>query len=118
EFADFRDLKAPLTPIGTVATQRPVGVSQRWRFDHAGQRFALVLQADEGAPDRNAAEEVARAVNRIDDPAKSRRAGRLAGCLAQQAIGPLGIGLREWYSRRVPVVNLAGVAAVVVNTAE
>ena len=53
---------------------------------NAGQLFALVFQADECAPDRDVAEKIARAVNRIDDPAIAGRAGGIARFLTQETV--------------------------------
>jgi hypothetical protein len=44
------------------------------------------FEADQGGPERDAAHEAARAVDGIDDPAKTRATWRGAGFLAQEAV--------------------------------
>src|SRR5262249_37471277 len=66
--------------------QRPVGVAQARHVGDAGDLLAPVLQADERSPDRDAADEVARAVDGVDDPAEAGGAGRVPELFAEEAV--------------------------------
>src|SRR5262249_57471944 len=53
--------------------------------DDADGDLALLLERDQGRPDRDVAHEVLRAVDRIDDPAR-RGVARAAELLAEEAV--------------------------------
>src|SRR5690242_6755307 len=53
---------------------------------HAGQRFTGFLDGDQDTPEAIAAHEVPGAVNGVDDPAATARAGFVRAFLAQDAV--------------------------------
>ena len=69
-----------------MPAQSVKGLAQGGHLGHAGDQHALVFQADEHRPQGNAADETARAVDGINDPAKAGRAGPLAVFLAEKGI--------------------------------
>ena len=83
---------------------RPPAAAERGRRDAAGDDLAGLLERDERRPHRDAADEVGRAVDRIDDPAALVRSGGpldLALLLAEHDVaGPGGLELRAgWFPR-------------------
>ena len=55
-------------------------------FRDAGDLVILVLEADQRGPDGHAADEVAGAVDGVDDPAKAGGPGRVTRFLAEEAV--------------------------------
>src|SRR5690606_6969962 len=51
---------------------RPPALAERRGADHSDDRHAVDGEGDEGRPDRNAAQVVGGAVNRVDDPLTGR----------------------------------------------
>ena len=98
-------MQPPAVAKGAVAAQGPVGVAQRRHDGGAGDGLAAILQADERAPQRHAAHEVAGAVDGIDDPAKAGIAGLFAVLLAEEGV------LREGVDDAVAQERLGGAVA-------
>src|SRR5262249_48980235 len=69
ELGHVRHPNRPVAAIRAVAAQRPIGLSERRHLRNTGNRLASIFQTDQRGPNRDAADEVARAVDRIDDPA-------------------------------------------------
>jgi hypothetical protein len=72
-----------IVAVRALAARRPPALAQRGRRGDADNRAAVPLERDERRPDRDPADEVPRAVDRIDDPAGVRLLA--AALLAQEA---------------------------------
>src|SRR5207302_1057560 len=90
EGIDRRDAQLAVAAVGAVADQGAVGEAQRRNDGDAGDGFALVFEAHERGPDRDAADEAAGAVDRVDDPAVAGLAGGVARLFAEEAVGGKG----------------------------
>src|SRR5262249_5466736 len=84
--ANLGNVNPPIAAPGRIAAQRPEGLSQGRHLDDSRDGFVLVLEADQRAPDRDAADKVAGAVDGIDDPAKARTAGPIAMLFPEEAV--------------------------------
>ena len=60
---------------GAPPPGRPPAAAERRRGDHADHELAVELERDQRGPDRDAADEVRRAVDRVDDPPPRAPAG-------------------------------------------
>ena len=86
ERRDIGDADAAFVAVSAVAAQGAKDLLHGRHADDAGDQFALVFEADERGPDRDAADEAAGAVDRVDDPAIAGGAGRVAEFLAEEAV--------------------------------
>ena len=86
EFSNIRNADPPAAAVGAVAAQRPVGEAQGWDLGHTADLLPLVLQGDQRPPDRDATHEAARAVDGVDDPAKTGGARLIARLLTQECV--------------------------------
>src|SRR5262249_37920862 len=69
-----------------VAAQGVVGVAERGGLDDAGEELAPVLQADDGGPGGDAANEAPGTVDGVEHPAVAGGAGGVAVLLAEEAV--------------------------------
>src|SRR5918911_4989471 len=82
--ADSRDVDLAAVAICTLAARRPPTLSERGRRGQAHDRAAVALERDQRRPDRDPADEVARPIDRVDDPARLRLLA--AALLAEEAL--------------------------------
>ncbi len=90
ERRDLGNVEAAIVAEGAFAAESAISLAHSRHARHAGNLLLLVLQANEGGPKRNAADEIARAVDRIDDPSEAGIARSIARFLAQKAISGKG----------------------------
>jgi signal transduction histidine kinase len=76
--------------VRALASRRPPPLAERGRGCQADERAAVALERDERRPDRDPADEVPRAVDRIDDPARVRLLA--AALLAEEALAGAAFG--------------------------
>src|SRR5207342_3818811 len=77
--------------VGARTLGGPPALAQCRRADDADHRLALIDEGDQGGPDRDAADKVLGAVDRVDDPAAGTVA-RTAEFLAQDGVAGTGPG--------------------------
>ena len=89
-FGQVRDVRHPdaaVVGVGPVPAEGAVQLAEHRGVADAGDLLALVLQPDEGGPDRDVADERPGAVDRVDDPPKPGAARLVAELLAEEAVG-------------------------------
>ena len=83
--ADRGDVDPAVVAVGALAARRPPALAERRGGRDADHRPAVALERDERRPDRDPADEVPRAVDRVDDPTRVRLLA--AALLAEEALG-------------------------------
>ena len=90
EAVDGGNVDRPLSKVvardGALATGRPPATRHGRRRDGGHDQLPLFLDGQQGAEDRNAADQVMGAVDGVHDPARSACAGLAAEFLAQYAV--------------------------------
>src|SRR5581483_4202420 len=81
-----RDRDALAVAPGALALRGPVRLAERWQPADADHAATLLLEPDEHAVERHAANERLRPVDRVDDPAPAARPRLLAVLLAQEPV--------------------------------
>src|SRR5581483_130116 len=90
EASDLQDADGLAVAESALAARSPPAVAESRRGHDPAHELAVTLEREQRRPDRHAAEEVPRAVDRVDDPAN--RARVLALLLAEDALAGPGLG--------------------------
>src|SRR5205085_7255367 len=95
---DVRDSDWLIVAKSALAPERAISLAQRRHFRHAGDLLAVTFQPDQRGPNRNSPDVAAGAVDRINDPAKSRRTPGIPRLFAEKAI--VGKPLQETLAQK------------------